>query len=358
MSADHTPGPVSAPGNSTPGNAAPADAVPYAHVGVLGAGAWGTALAQSAARIGREVTLWCRRDEVATSITARRENIDRLPGVTLDERLRATAKLAQAADADVLIAVAPAQHTRALLASLSKMVAPGTPVVLCAKGLERETLAFMSDVAGAALPRAVPAVLSGPSFAHDVGAGLPTAVTLACADADIGARLVATLGQPALRPYLTDDVIGAEVGGAVKNVLAIGCGVVAGRRLGASAHAALVTRGFAEMRRLGAALGARVETLNGLCGFGDLVLTCSNQASRNMSLGHALGQGRRLADILAERTAVSEGVASAPAITALAARHDVDMPICAAVDAILAERASIDEAIEGLLSRPFKAEAL
>lgn len=325
-------------------------------IGVLGAGAWGTALAQVAARAGRDVRLWCRRRDQAVGISARRENADHLPGVALDARITATGEMRDLSACDAILSVTPVQHTRETLHAFRNHAKRGAPVVLCSKGLERETLKLMTDVLTEELPWATPAVLSGPSFAQDVAAGLPAAVTLACADKAVGTALMAAIGQPSFRPYYTNDLVGAEIGGAVKNVLAIACGVVEGRRLGKSAHAALMTRGFAELSRLAVALGARPETLNGLCGFGDLVLTCSSSQSRNMSLGFALGQGRKLAHVLAERRSVTEGVATAPAVVTLAERHVIDMPIARAVAGILAEAISVDDAIEGLLNRPFKVE--
>jgi glycerol-3-phosphate dehydrogenase (NAD(P)+) len=232
------------------------------------------------------------------------------------------------------------------------------PVVLCAKGVEQGSLALMTEVLAVEVPQARAAVLSGPGFARDVARGLPTATTIACADAALGRALVAALGLPTFRPYLTDDLIGAEIGGAVKNVVAIACGVAEGRKLGDGARAALITRGFAELCRLGVAMGARAETLSGLCGLGDLVLTCASLTSRNTSLGAALGEGRTVAEVLAERRSVAEGVASAPAVVALAKKHGVEMPICAAVDDLLAGRVDVDAAIGALLSRPFRAEGV
>jgi glycerol-3-phosphate dehydrogenase (NAD(P)+) len=229
-------------------------------------------------------------------------------------------------------------------------------LVLCAKGVERGSLALMTDVLAEELPEIVPAVLSGPGFAKDVARGLPTATTIASPDAALARRIVATIGLPTFRPYVADDLVGAEIGGAVKNVIAIACGVAEGRKLGDGARAALITRGFAELTRLGEAMGAKAETLSGLCGLGDLVLTCCSMTSRNTSLGAALGEGRSLKDVLAERRSVAEGAESAPAVVALAKKHGVEMPICEAVGAIVGERIGVDEAITALLSRPFKAE--
>lgn len=330
----------------------------YAHIGVMGSGAWGTAMAQTAARAGRQVTLWCRRKEQAVHITSRQENAERLPGVALDPGIRATWEMGALAECDAILCAAPAQHTRAILTRAAPLIDDESPIVLCAKGLERETSKLMTEVLEETIPHATPAVLSGPGFAKEVAIGLPTAVTLACRDADAGAALAAAIGHDTYRPYLSDDLIGAAVGGAIKNVLAIACGIVRGRRLGDGAHAALITRGLAEMTRFGVALGAKAETLQGLCGLGDLVLTCSNMTSRNMSLGFSLGQDMRLQDILAERHAVTEGVATAPAVMAMAVARGVEMPICAAVDAVLAGRTSIDDAMRGLLTRPLKMERL
>jgi glycerol-3-phosphate dehydrogenase (NAD(P)+) len=252
--------------------------------------------------------------------------------------------------------VAPAQFLRPLCRELAAHWRPGTPALICAKGIEQHSGELMSEVVAVELSGARLAVLSGPTFAAEVAKGLPAAVTLACEDDALGAALVEALGSPHFRPYLSPDIVGAQIGGAVKNVLAIACGIVSGRRLGDNARAALITRGLAEMIRLALAKGASRETLMGLSGLGDLVLTCSSEQSRNMSLGLELGRGARLTDILAERRSVAEGVASAPAVLALAGRLGVEMPIAAAVDAILHHDASVDEAIAGLLSRPFKGE--
>ena len=326
-------------------------------LGVAGAGAWGTTLAALAASAGHNALIWGREADVVEAINLRHENPRFLPGVTLHAGLRATSKVAELGSCDALLLVAPAQHLRAVARRLAPAVRPGTPTVVCAKGIEQDSLALMSEAAAESLPDPAIAVLSGPTFAAEVARGLPTAVTLACADAELGARLVALLGSATLRPYLTDDVVGAQVGGAVKNVLAIACGIAQGRGLGDNARAALITRGFAEMARLGTALGARPETLTGLSGLGDLVLTCAGEQSRNMSLGIALGGGHALADVLARRESVAEGVATARAVNRLAAHRDVEMPICATVDAILHRGADIDTAIGGLLARPFTAEA-
>jgi len=326
-------------------------------VGVVGGGAWGTALAQVCARAGGEVVVWAREAEVVEAINARHENALFLPGFALDPAIRATGDLAGLAGRDLLLVVTPAQHLRATLKGLAPHVRAGLPVALCSKGVEQGTLKLMTEVLAEALPQAAPAVLSGPSFAAEVARGLPTAVTLACPDPVVGRALVDAVALPTFRPYLAADMIGAEVGGSVKNVLAIACGIVEGRGLGRSAHAALITRGFAEMTRLAVALGGQAETVAGLCGLGDLVLTCSSAQSRNMSVGLALGRGETLAAALAGKLSVAEGVASAPAVVALAANVGVETPICEAVDAVLAGRADVDTAINALLSRPLRIEA-
>lgn len=328
----------------------------FESVAVLGAGAWGTALAQVAAAAGRRVLIWAREPEVVRSINESHENTLFLPGIPLNPGIQATGDLREAAAADLYLMAPPAQHMRSVLGAFLSLVDSDPPVVLCAKGVERGSLALMTEVLADVGPNVSPAVLSGPGFAKDVARGLPTAITIATRDTWLAERLVATIGLPTFRPYITDDLIGAEIGGAVKNVIAIACGVAEGRKLGDGARAALITRGFAELTRLGLAMGAKAETLSGLCGLGDLVLTCASMNSRNTSLGAALGEGRALKDILAERRSVAEGAESAPAVVALAAKHGVEMPICAAVDAIVAGRIGVDEAITALLSRPFRAE--
>ncbi|UEM03772.1 NAD(P)-dependent glycerol-3-phosphate dehydrogenase [Skermanella rosea] len=333
-----------------------ADVQPFARVGVIGAGAWGTAIALAALRAGRDAVLWAREPDVVEAMRRRRENTRYLPGIPLDPALGLTGDLAEAAAADVLMLVTPAQHLRAACARLAPIAAAGTPVVLCAKGVELATGCLMSEAAEAELSGHPIAVLSGPTFAAEVARGQPTAVTLAIGDPALGTRLVETLGSRSFRPYLSDDVTGAQIGGAVKNVLAIACGIIEGKRLGDNARAALITRGLAEITRLALALGARPETLTGLSGLGDLTLTCTSHQSRNMSLGAALGQGRPLADILGERHSVAEGVHTAAAVGALAARKGVDMPICQAVDAILNRGADIDATIAALMARPFRIE--
>jgi glycerol-3-phosphate dehydrogenase (NAD(P)+) len=321
----------------------------FDRIAVVGAGAWGTALANVAARAGRDVTLWARDAAAVAAMTASRES-PRLPGVRLDDRVAATGAIADIAHAQAALLAVPAQELRTAATALAPHVKKGVPVVACAKGIERGTRTFMTEVICEALPRAIPAILSGPSFALDVARGLPTAITLGCADEAIAAALARALGSPTFRPYHATDVRGIEIGGAAKNVLAIAAGIVQGRKLGASASAALITRGFAELTRFGRAFGARPETLTGLSGLGDLVLTCSSPQSRNFSLGVALGAGHAADGKLAE------GAFTAAVLTEMAREKSVDMPIAVAVTAVLDGKLSIDGAIESLLTRPFRAE--
>ena len=323
-------------------------------VGILGGGAWGTALAQVAAG-GGETMLWAREPEVIESVNSRHENCLFLAGTKLDPAIRATGDLHALAGCDALLVVTPAQHMRKVLAAMPGL---SIPLILCAKGMEESTMALMHDVAREAQPGSPVAVLSGPTFAHEVAAGLPAAVTLAVEDPSLGERLRARIARPWFRPYLSNDVVGAEIGGAVKNVLAIACGVVEGRRLGQNARSALISRGFAEMTRFGLARGARAETLAGLSGLGDLVLTCSSTRSRNFSLGKGLGEGRRGADLLADRRTVAEGAHTAPVLARAAQEAGVDMPIVSAVCALLTGEASVDEVVERLLSRPLRSEGV
>jgi glycerol-3-phosphate dehydrogenase (NAD(P)+) len=330
--------------------------VKLATVSVIGGGAWGTALAQTLALGGQKVTLWAREADVVEDIKTRGVNRTFLPGVSLEPNIFATGDLAAATECDAILMVAPAQHVRSTAAAMARGLKPQTPVVMCSKGIEQATGKLMGDVIAETLPTAQFAVLSGPSFAADVARGLPAALTFACRNESVGRGLAAALSSRQMRLYWSSDVTGAELGGAVKNVLAIAAGIVEGRGLGASAHAAIVTRGFAELRRFGEAMGARPETLLGLSGLGDLVLTCGSPQSRNMSLGRALGEGKSLAAILGSRTAVTEGVYTAAAVTKLAREHGVDMPIADAVHAIIEGRLSVDDAITALMLRPLKAE--
>lgn len=318
-------------------------------VAVIGAGAWGTALADVAVRAGRDVTLWDR--DAPTLAEMRRTRTNRhLPGVIVDDRIMIVDTPDAAHDADIVLMVVPAQAERSAAVAVAAQIRAGTPIVTCAKGIERGSDKFMTEVLADVAPQSVPAILSGPSFALDVARGLPTAVTLACADEAMAEQLAQALGSASFRPYHSTDVRGVEIGGAAKNVLAIAAGIVIGRGLGASAQAALITRGFAELTRFGRAYGARPETLTGLSGLGDLVLTCSSPQSRNFSYGVALGKGTPAGDKLAE------GAFTASVLVEMARARDIDMPIATAVDAVLDGRLSIDAAIEGLLTRPFRAE--
>ena len=319
-------------------------------VGVIGAGAWGTALAGIAARAGRGVTLYARDAGHAGRIASTREN-PKLPGVKLAAAIAVTHDLAAASRADIMLVATPAQHLRAAVNVLAPHLREATPVIACAKGIEHGTHKFMTEVIAESAPHARPAILSGPSFADDVARGLPTAVTLAAKDEQLAADLVQALGSATFRPYHTTDVRGVEVGGAAKNVLAIAAGIVVGKKLGASAQAALTTRGFSELTRLGRALGARSETMVGLSGLGDLILTCSSPQSRNFALGLALGRGEP-----PPAGKLAEGEFTAPVLIELAASQRIELPVSMAVAAILSKKLTIDAAIEGLLTRPFKAE--
>jgi glycerol-3-phosphate dehydrogenase (NAD(P)+) len=330
--------------------------VQFRSISVIGGGAWGTALAQTLAHGGGAVTLFVREPEIVDDINARHVNRVFLPGVDLAPSIHATGDLSAVARADAILAVMPAQHLRGMMVKLAPHLATDLPVVLCSKGIEQATGKFMGDVLEEVAPHVQRAVLTGPSFASDVARGLPSALTLACRNETVGRGLAGALSSRQMRLYWSSDVIGAELGGAVKNVLAIAAGIVAGRGLGASAHAALVTRGFAELRRFGEAMGARSETLLGLSGLGDLVLTCGSPQSRNMSLGRGLGEGRTLAEILGARSAVTEGVYTAAALVRLAQEKSVEMPIAEAVHGIVEGRLTVDEAITALMQRPLKAE--
>jgi glycerol-3-phosphate dehydrogenase (NAD(P)+) len=322
-------------------------------IGVIGAGAWGTALAQMIASNGSKVLLWAYEAEVADAINTARTNPLYLPSATLAPTIRATSDLADLAECETLLVVTPAQVLGSVLAGLDRLP---RDLVLCSKGIDAQTGELMNEVARRAAPQSTLAVLSGPTFAHEVAAGLPTAVTLACAGGKAQwDRLAPALSRPAFRLYYSDDVTGAEVGGAIKNVLAIACGVVEGLGLGQNARAALIARGFSEMLRFGEALGGRAETLAGLCGLGDLVLTCSSTSSRNFSFGKALGEGASAASLLADRRTVAEGAHTAPVLARLAAQHGVTMPIVAAVNDLMAG-ADAQVVVAALMARPLKAE--
>lgn len=322
----------------------------FRSVAVIGAGAWGTALAGVAARAGRDVTLYARDAALAAEIATTRVN-PKLPGVALATEIAVTNELARAAECELILLVTPAQALRQAMMALAPHLAEGTPIVACAKGIEHGSHKFMTEIIAETAPAARPAILSGPSFADDVARGLPTAVTLAANDEALASRMVQALGSPTFRPYHTSDVRGVEIGGAAKNVLAIAAGIVVGRKLGASAQAALTTRGFSELSRFGRALGARGETLAGLSGLGDLILSCASLQSRNFALGAALGRGAP-----APAGKLAEGAFTAPVLVELAASQNIEMPVSRAVAAILDGAMTIDAAIESLLTRPFKAE--
>jgi glycerol-3-phosphate dehydrogenase (NAD(P)+) len=327
----------------------------YGHIAAIGAGAWGTALALAAARAGRRVTLWAREAEVVESIMARHENALFLPDVMLPATIFATGDLQAACSADALLLITPAQHTRSVLARLKPQLVSHVPVIICAKGIERGSGKLMSEVLGEFVDSEQLAILSGPSFARDVAAGLPTAVTIA-GQRDIAQRLQASLSHGAFRPYASDDVTGVALGGAAKNVYAIACGIVAGMELGESARAALIARSFAELRRLGEALGARGETLMGLSGLGDLVLTATSPTSRNFSFGLAIGKGRSRAELDAMVHPLAEGVETAPALLARARAQGIELPVAETTAAILDGGLALDAAIPRLMSRPLTLE--
>jgi len=322
---------------------------------VVGAGAWGTALALVAARAGRNVTLWSREPEVTNSIRTTSENAIFLPGVPLPDNIVATANIMEAASTEAVLVVAPAQHVRSVAADLARTLAMGTPLVLCAKGIERGSGKLLTEVLREAAPQAEPAILSGPSFARDVAHDLPTAITIA-AKKDVAFRLTATLGHASFRPYASEDLTGVALGGAAKNVYAIGCGIVAGMGLGENARAALLTRSFAELCRLGTALGARNETLMGLSGLGDLVLTATSLSSRNYSFGFRLGGGEAIAKLEAPGHPLAEGVETAAALVERGRRHAIELPVAETIADILTGKLTLADAIPRLMARPLKAE--
>ena len=325
-------------------------------IGIIGGGAWGTALAQNFANAEKDVILWAREEDLVTAINNQHENTLFLPGVKLHENIKATGSLSVAAKADILLIVTPAQHLRSTLEAMKGDLNETKPVVICAKGVEINSGLLLSQIAQEAAPKSPLAILTGPTFAAEIARGLPSAVTLAMKDKDAAEKLAEALNSRSLRMYASDDIIGAQIGGAVKNVIAIACGVIEGKKLGDSARAALVTRGLAEIARLGSALGAKKETLMGMCGVGDLILTCSSMQSRNFSLGYALGQGETLESILAKRNSVTEGVHTAKALAVMAKNNAVEMPISEAMNSCLSEGCSVDTMIEKMLDRPVKAE--
>ena len=324
-------------------------------LGIIGGGAWGTALAQVASAGERETIIWALEPEVIEAVNTGHENPAFLAGVPLNRAIRATSDFAELEVCDAWLVVTPAQHMRSVLERAPNC---DKPLVLCSKGIEEKTGHLLHQVAKEACPRAKVAVLSGPTFAHEVAKGLPTAVTLAAEDEALAEQLRNRIKQPTFRIYISDDVAGAEIGGAVKNVLAIACGIVEGKGLGQNARAALIGRGFAEMTRFGLAFGAKRETLAGLSGLGDLVLTCSSTSSRNYSLGKGIGEGRSAAELLADSKTVAEGAFTAPVLARLARLKDIDMPIVVAVEALIEGRANVDEVLGALLSRPARSEAI
>ena len=324
-------------------------------LGVIGGGAWGTALAQVAAAKGDETLLWAREPDVVDAVNERHENSTFLAGVPLNPNIRATGDMAALDACDAWLMVTPAQHMRSVLERAANC---DKPLILCSKGIEEQSGELLHRVAKQACTNASVAVLSGPTFAHEVAKGLPTAVTLAAEDSRLAEQLRARISLPTFRIYVSDDVAGAEIGGAVKNVLAIACGVVEGKGLGQNARAALIGRGFAEMTRFGLAFGAKRETLAGLSGLGDLVLTCSSTSSRNYSLGKGIGEGRSAADLLSDRKTVAEGAFTAPVLARLAREKNIDMPIVEAVDALIAGRANVDQVLDAILTRPPRAEGV
>ena len=326
-------------------------------IAVFGGGAWGTALANLAARAGGAVTLWAREPSHVAEMRATGVNARRLPGLPLHAGIVTTSDVTVAADAcDIALLAVPAQSIRSLAKRIAPHLAPEVPAVICAKGIERGTGLFMSDVVAQALPNNPPAILSGPSFAEDVARGMPTAVTLAACSSATAEALAAAFPPPGFRLYYSADIRGVEIGGSTKNVLAIASGIAAGKKLGASAGAALLARGFAELARFGMAQGAQPGTLTGLSGLGDLVLTCGSPQSRNFSLGYALGEGLSLVEARA-RVGTAEGAQTCTILCALAAAGGIEMPIANAVDAVLTGRADVDAMIEALLARPLRADA-
>ena len=325
-------------------------------IGVIGAGAWGTALAQVYAQAGHDVLLWAREPEAVHSINEQHENTLFLSGVPLDKKITATADLSHMAEKELVLLVTPAQHVRHAIGVIKRWLPPEKPVVICAKGIELKTGLMLSDVAKEEAPGATIAVLTGPTFASEIAKGLPSAVTVAADTLEQAEAICEKLTSRTLRPYASGDLTGAQIGGAVKNVIAIACGIAAGKGLGDSARAALMTRGLAEIARLASALGAHKETLMGMCGVGDMMLTASSMQSRNYSLGYELGQGKTLEEILGSRNSVTEGVYTAEAVLTLAQKHGVDMPVSQSVYNCVGKSCSLDDTIRALMDRPLKAE--
>ncbi len=326
------------------------------HIGIIGAGAWGTALAIVARRAGRDVVIRAHEPEVVAAINSQHANPDYLPGIKLEPQIYATEDFAEAAGTDAVLLATPAQFARAAVTAVAPHLAKGAPLVICSKGIEQATGKLLSEMVSEIAPKITTAVLSGPTFAGEVARGLPTAVTLACDNPDMAKALVEALGTPTFRPYASRDVVGAQIGGAVKNVIAIACGIVDGRGLGQNARAATIARGLAEMARFGDAFDVDPRTLMGLSGLGDLTLTCTSEASRNYTVGKALGEGATPDDVKIGRRSVAEGVFTAPAVLTRAKALGVELPICAAIDTILHDNADIDVTIAEVLARPFRSE--
>lgn len=325
-------------------------------IGIIGAGAWGTALAQTLAKAGRDIILWAREPALVEAINTTRENPTYMPGVKLHENITATDSLTEAGTCDALMICTPAQFVRSTLQALKPDIAEGKPCIICSKGIEIETGFLMSEVAQDVVPQATYAILTGPTFAREIAEGKPSAVTVAIKDKDVAQEIIESIGNKNLRTYITEDILSAQIGGAIKNVIAIACGVIYGLKMGESARAALLTRGLAEMGRLASAMGAKKETLMGQCGVGDLILTCSSMQSRNFSLGVAIGEGKKVEDILKDRKSVTEGVHTAKALMVMARNNAVDLPISEAVHKCVNEGVSIEETIQKMLDRPVRAE--
>jgi glycerol-3-phosphate dehydrogenase (NAD(P)+) len=350
---------MSEPDDQIPESALSATGAHRLRVGVIGAGSWGTALAVLANRAGSDVTLWSRNEQVVDVIRDKRINEVYLPDVFLDPAIRATTHLPQVCDSDLIILSVPSQSLRTLCINLSDLTLPELPVVITTKGIERGSLLLMHEVVGSILTANPLAILSGPNFAKEAAQGLPTATAIACQDKELGERIRFAIGGRLFRPYLSEDLIGTEIGGAVKNVIALACGIAAGRKYGENARAALITRGLAEMTRLALVKGGKAETLMGLAGVGDLVLTCTSTQSRNFSLGYALGQGKELHEVLPGKShGLTEGVVTADSLYELSMKLGVAMPLCHTVHHVLKGRLTVEDGIEQLLSRPFTEESL
>lgn len=325
-------------------------------IGVIGGGAWGTALAQLSAKAGSKVILWAREKKVVKKINEEHENEMFLKGVELSNNVRATTNLADMVDNEFIFIAVPAQFVRSVLKEVKKYLSDGVILVLCAKGIEQSSGKLMTEVVSEIMPKSPLVVLSGPTFAREVALGLPSAVTIASKYQQITKRLLGVIGQPTFRPYVSRDIVGAEIGGALKNVFAIACGITTGRKMGDNARAALITRSLSEMVRYGESYGAERSTMMGLCGLGDLILTCSSTQSRNLSLGIALGEGKTIEDLMTNRLTVAEGYYTSSVLAKISQDKNIDMPIVMAVNDILHEGKNIDQVIGDLLNRPFVSE--